>query len=317
MRPATTKESFKYALNRLLGRKSGSGAKRKPRRKQIFSIGIYTGQSPIELNSARQPSLPVLTRESVSDVRAGFVADPFMIKVDGAWNMFFEVMNLETKKGEIALATSPDALRWSYQGIVLREHFHLSYPYIFEWQGDYYMIPEAYRTKSVRLYRAVDFPDRWSFVTTLIDGDDFVDPSIFYFNERWWLFTDLHRPPYFAGTLRLYGSKRLEDGWNEHPESPVVQGDPHVARPGGRVIEWNGKPVRYTQDCSPNYGTQVRAFEITECTPVTYRERAANAAPIVSPSGSGWNASGMHHVDAHQEGGQWIACVDGYSWESE
>ena len=38
--------------------------------------------------------------------------------------------------------------------IVLAEPFHLSYPYVFEWQGSHYMIPESGAAKSVRLYRA-------------------------------------------------------------------------------------------------------------------------------------------------------------------
>jgi hypothetical protein len=32
---------------------------------------------------------------------------------------------------------------------------------------------------------------------------------------------------------------------------------------------------------------------------------------VLVPDGSGWNASGMHHVDAHQVGESWLACVDG------
>jgi hypothetical protein len=33
--------------------------------------------------------------------------------------------------------------------------------------------------------------------------------------------------------------------------------------------------------------------------------------PVVEASGKGWNADGMHHVDAQQtHTGQWIAVVD-------
>jgi hypothetical protein len=34
--------------------------------------------------------------------------------------------------------------------------------------------------------------------------------------------------------------------------------------------------------------------------------------PILKASGNGWNANGMHHIDAHQQAdGRWLACVDG------
>jgi hypothetical protein len=311
----TMSRPVKQAIKGLLGIRTTTPAVSQPARRQIFSIGIYVGASPLELGPAANGN-PVLTRDSVSDVRASFVADPFMVNVNRTWHMFFEVMNTQARRGEIGLAISQDGLEWRYQQIVLREPFHVSYPYAFEWKNAYYMIPESYKAKSVRLYKAVEFPARWSFVTALVEGDDFVDPSIFHFDKRWWLFTDLARPPSYAGTLRLFHAENLEGPWVEHPKSPVLEGDPHIARPGGRVVAWDGRIIRYAQDCCPVYGTQVRAFEITELTPTTYREQAIDSQPIIQASGKGWNESGMHHIDPHRRNdGQWIACVDGFYWE--
>ena len=120
---------------------------------QLWSIGIVSGSSPLRLRHARGATNPVLTREDVSDVRALFVADPFLLRVGKVWHMFFEVYNFDSDRGEIAWATSPDGFVWEYQKIVLRESFHLSYPYVFEWQGEYYMIPETHQAESVRLYQ--------------------------------------------------------------------------------------------------------------------------------------------------------------------
>jgi len=310
-------KSVKQVIQGLLGIKSNTVPVSEPVKRQIWSIGIYVGESPFELGPAHNISNPILTRESVSDVRASFVADPFMLNVNRTWYMFFEVMNAQAGKGEIGLAISQDAFQWSYQGIVLREPFHLSYPYAFEWESERYMILESYNAKSVRLYKAVDFPARWSLTGTLLEGDDFVDPSIFYFNHRWWLLTDLARPPFHAGILRLFHADNLEGPWFEHPKSPVLDGDPHIARPAGRVVVLDGKVIRYTQDCAPVYGTQVRAFEVTELTTTTYQEQAVDLPPVIKASGKGWNESGMHHIDPHRRNdGQWVACVDGFYWET-
>jgi hypothetical protein len=310
-------KSIKRFTKSLLGGKAVRAATTQPIKKQIWSIGIYAGKSPLELAPVGQVSNPVLTADSVSDARAMFVADPFMLETDGKWHMFFEVMNLESGRGEIGLATSPNALQWSYQQIVLREQFHLSYPYTFKWNGAYYMVPETHQANSIRLYKAVEFPTHWSFVRTLIDGADFVDPTIFHCNDHWWLFTDFARPPFYAGTLRLFRADHLEGSWAEHPESPVIEGNPHISRPAGRVVHQNGQMFRFTQDCCPDYGTQVRAFEITDLTPTTYREHAVELPPIVQAAGTKWNESGMHHVDPHwTDQGQWIACVDGFYWKT-
>src|SRR5262249_31319725 len=79
----------------------------------ISSIGIYDGSSPFDLVPVEDAENPVLTRESVSDVPAVFVADPFLVKADGRWHVFFEVLNWQTDKGEIALATSEAGLEVS------------------------------------------------------------------------------------------------------------------------------------------------------------------------------------------------------------
>jgi hypothetical protein len=114
-----------------------------------WSIGIYAGNSPFDLSTPDNLKNPVITARDITDVTADFVADPFMIRENNKWHMFFEVM---TRKGEIGLAQSSDGLHWDYRQIVLREPFHLSYPYVFKWNDDYYMIPEANQTEMRLLF---------------------------------------------------------------------------------------------------------------------------------------------------------------------
>src|ERR1041385_4993881 len=96
----------------------------------MWSISIYHGDSPFTLEPL-QPG-PVLTKDHVTDVPAAFVADPFMLRRDNTFYMFMEVMNAGTRRGEIGLATSDDALSWTYKQIVLSEPYHLSYPYVLD-----------------------------------------------------------------------------------------------------------------------------------------------------------------------------------------
>ena len=77
----------------------------------------------------------MLTADDVNDVSASFVADPFMLIVNSIYYMFFEVFNKESNHGDIGLAISNDGKKWIYQQIVLDEQFHLSYPYVFIYQG--------------------------------------------------------------------------------------------------------------------------------------------------------------------------------------
>ncbi len=273
----------------------------------MWSIGIYTGDSPFELRPAADN--PVLRHTDVTDTVAEFVADPFMLHHNGRWFMFFEVLNRETQRGVIALATSDDGFNWTYRRIVLEEPFHLSYPYVFEWQGQLYMIPETLGATAVCLYKADDFPTRWTLQHRLIEGLH-ADPSIVRCGDLWWLFTCTQ--PYGHDILRLYFARDLVGPWREHPRSPLITNDQSRARPAGRILQIDRRLVRFAQDCVPDYGTRVRAFEINELTRETYVEAEHSNSPVLSSSGDGWNARGMHHVDAHkQNNGQWIACVDG------
>ena len=285
------------------------------RREHLWSIGIYVGNSPLEFASPDNIINPVLSCNDVSDVPALFVADPFMIEVDHTWYMFFEVMNQQNRKGEIGLAISNNGFEWTYQEIVLTEPFHLSYPYIVKCIDEYYIIPESFQAGAIRLYKATNFPTQWAFIGNLLTGDYYADSSIFYHDNKWWLFTETN-PQLKHDTLRLYYAENLMGPWFEHAGSPIIAGNAHIARPAGRVLTFNGKITRYAQDCEPIYGTQVRAFEIAVLTTTGYQERALGEGPVLMGSGTGWNESGMHHIDPHpMEDGRWIACVDGFLWQ--
>ncbi|HEV2990177.1 MAG TPA: hypothetical protein VG759_17165 [Candidatus Angelobacter sp.] len=275
----------------------------------IWSIAIYSGPSPLALSPAPESIVPTITREHITDVQASFVADPFMVREGNQWILFFEVLNAGNRRGEIGLATSRDAFHWQYQGIVLREPFHLSYPYVFLWNGEYYMVPETLDLGCIQLYRAVQFPTQWERCASLVPGV-YADPTVFRHDGRWWMFACGR--PRRHDEVALFHADDLRGPWMPHPQNPLIKGDPRRARPAGRVIAWNGGVLRLAQDCVPEYGTQVRAFAVSELTPQTYREIELPESPLLSP-GKAWNADGMHHMDAHQlEDGKWIACVDGY-----
>ena len=286
----------------------------KPRAEAVWSIGIRAGGAAWSLGE-RAGADPVLTPDAVTDAAATSVADPFLFGADGRWQMFFEVDNWRSWKGEIGLATSADGLVWRYEGIVLAEPFHLSYPQVFAADDGIYMIPESSQALAVRLYRARRFPWEWEHVGDLLRGLPFADPSLARHGDRWWLFTETSGGG--NDTLRLFSAAGLDRPWAEHPASPIVQGDASVARPAGRIVLADGRLVRFAQNCRPAYGTDVRALEILTLTPDAYAERPLGAGPTLGP-GTGWNAGGMHHVDPVCLGpGRWLAAVDGWRMEED
>jgi hypothetical protein len=287
----------------------------RPRRRARWSIGIYAGPSPLQL--APHPAIgsaPVLTTRSLGGIKASGVADPFMMRHGQGWLMFFEIENLRSGRGEIGLAASPDAMSWHFEGVVLKEPFHLSYPCVWECGGDFYMLPESSGAGALRLYKAKSFPFDWTFDTELMRGR-ISDATPFHHDGRWWIFA-LHG---FRDSdlMNIYYAEHPQGPWRAHSGNPVLRGNRSKSRPAGRFVRHESSLLRFAQDYEGTYGRAVHAFEIDQLAPDAFVEHPVGESELLGPSGAGWNATGMHHVDAHQRGpGDWIACVDGRATET-
>ncbi|MGO1658944.1 MAG: glucosamine inositolphosphorylceramide transferase family protein [Marinobacter sp.] len=272
-----------------------------------WSIGVYEGDSPFNLHSSGKTNNPVLTASDVTDVDATFVADPFFIRENDSFSMFFEVFNRKTGHGDLAYAESPDGDNWSYKSLIIDEPFHLSYPHVFEWDGEFYLIAESYADLSVRLYKAKKFPSDWEYVGNLLSGYPYIDPTIVRHNDKWWLFVSTPSNE----NLNLYFSEELDNSWTPHPMNPIVRKNKNIARPAGRILQHDDSLFRIAQDDYPEYGTQVFGFKIIELNEKSYREVPIDGGAILSGSGKGWNGAGMHQLDALKIGDKWKAVVDG------
>jgi len=262
---------------------------------------------PFQLMDPPGITNPVLSARDVTDRDAQFVADPFLYHEGDSWYMFMEVFDRSTG-GDIGLARSPDGLHWTYDRIVLDEPFHLSYPYVFKADNSYYMIPETHQLSDVRIYKADKFPYEWKYVATILNRRKYVDPSIFFYNDRWWLFVGETEDT----TLYLFSSKTLTGHWVEHPQSPVIQNDSINARPGGRAFVFNGdKIIRIAQ----SFGDvlSVRAYQVDILNTKQYAEHEITESPLIQPGNNpqAWYAAGMHQFDPWWVGDHWVVVYDG------
>jgi hypothetical protein len=270
----------------------------------VWTIGLYAGATPLDLQPAPGAANPVFTAADTGDPEMDIVAHPFIAVERGRLHLFFTLKSTKAGTGVIGHADSADGLKWTYRGIVLREPAVLSYPCVFKAESTHYMIPES-SDNVLRLYRATEFPAKWEMKAELVKGDKLVSPTILQHEGHWWLFVGAGN-----ATLRLFHSDAPEGPWTEHAGSPIVANDANIARPAGRPFIVDGKLYRLAQDCEPTYGHHVVGFEITTLSRTEYRERPIEKS-FVSASGAGWNAAAMHHIDAHRVAGDhWLAAVD-------
>jgi hypothetical protein len=273
-----------------------------------WSIGLLYGSRLGDLGPVEGIPNPIFTAADVTDRRAAFLADPFVHYVDGMWHLFVEMFDEERRKGVIAAARSKNLREWEYLGVVLEEPHHLSYPFVFEHDGDIYMVPESRSARQVNIYRATRFPFEWKVEKTLLRGKLF-DASFVQYEGRFWMLVG-----WWSYWMKAFHAPHPLGPWTAHSWPVVRTYAPGLARPGGRPVMMDGKLVRFGQDNRQHYGHQLNAFEVTALTPHWYAERLLSPSPLLQPTGNGWNAKSMHHIDLqrHPNGG-WLAFVDGSS----
>ena len=116
----------------------------------------------------------------------------------------------------------------------------MSYPYLFEHDGDVYVMPEINEKQEIRLYR-VRSPSDWNVETTIDHDTEALDPTIVEYDNRWWIFHI--EQPYLNTKLFVRYSDKLTGGWKHHANNPVKT-DVRSSRPGGTPFYRHGKLYR-------------------------------------------------------------------------
>ena len=233
-------------------------------------------------------------------------ADPFLFvnPTDGYLYLFYEEERLKAKAPICARRTN-DLLHWENLGIVLKEKHHLSYPNVFEHDGEFYMLPETRECDAVILYKSSGFPYHWEQCKVLLKGDKYADSCVFYHEGKWFLFTTAWYGK--KNGLRIFVADELMGDYEEHPMSPITD-DIAESRCGGAVFPYDGHLYRPAQFCTNYYGENLRVFEITELSPWTYKERFVRG--LIDKSRD-WNPLGGHHLNTVVYQGKRIVVMDG------
>lgn len=239
--------------------------------------------------------LPLWRAQSIESPPGTYWADPFLFVLNGCHYCFVEEYDYEKARGHIAvLEYSDDAVRRIGEALV--EPFHLSFPFIFEYDGNLYMCPETSEARQVRVYRCISFPDEWVHAATLMDNVGAADTMLFPHAGRWWLLTNMDRVPCddYCNELRLYfGNDPLSDEWTPHPMNPI-RVDSLGARNAG-MYRAADAIYRFGQRQGFDlYGAGIEVFEIRRLDTDRYVESS------IATIGAGFSRTGKgtHHLSS-------------------
>lgn len=261
--------------------------------KDIWRVGIIPAEREAVIADGVSAFEPVWLP---SQGTARFLADPFGMWRDGRLQVFVEAYDYRDRHGVIDAFEYDADLNFVARRPVLREAWHLSYPFLIEADGELWMLPEAFRSGGLTLYRCVDFPGRWEPAGRLELDAVPIDPSPVFHHGLWWMFyTPAGSTADKISALHIAWAERLQGPWRAHAGNPVLY-DAGEARPGGAPFVRDGRLVLPVQDCRRTYGGAIRLLEIEALTPDRFAARIVQ--DITSPPAFAPHVDGLHTLNA-------------------
>src|SRR5665648_3013 len=244
--------------------------------KKFFISKLYNDQWILlyHINKAPNISTSLFEFKKLIPPKDRFWADPHILKRDNKYYIFIEELIYSKVNAHISLIIMDESGNLSAPVKILERDYHLSYPFIFEDEGEIYMIPETKMNKTIELYKCTDFPLKWKLESILFNNIKAVDTTVLKKDGRYWLFANVQKN---AGAslhdeLFLFSSEKLNlQTWENHPQNPIIS-DVKRARPAGNFFNYKGSLYRPSQNCSKHYGYAITINQIIDINELTYEE---------------------------------------------
>ena len=235
-----------------------------------------------------------------------YYADPFVFVHQGVVHVFVEEYPYATHKGVLSVFTIAADGTMSQPRVILEAPCHLSYPHVFERDGQIWMIPETSGARTVELWRAERFPDQWVREAVLLDDVCLGDATLTEHEGRLWLFAASGGDGGSSwDSLHLYHADHLLGPWTAHARNPVLI-DASAARPAGAMWQRDGALFRVVQDCTEIYGGGLSITRVDALTPEVFSQSVETR--LAPPKGSGM--AGVHTLNRSQS----VEVIDMVGW---
>ena len=222
-----------------------------------------------------------------------FWADPFFFKNNNKEYVFYESYSYKKKRGEIACGQFKDN-KIINSKIFLKKNYHLSYPFLFRYNGDIFLIPETHQKKRLEIYKCIKFPFKWKLFSTGFTNKSLVDTTILQHNKSLWLFTNEMSSEVddFNKKLHIYkiDSPKLKK-IIAHTKNPVIN-NLNGGRNAGSFMNINKEIIRPSQiNKIGKYGYALKLSKVKKLTTSNYVEKKIKT---ILPNKK--FASGIHHI---------------------
>ena len=201
------------------------------------------------------------------------LADPFVYSREGRDYCFVEEIDSASTIGSIAVYEL--FLTYAVRlGTACEEPFHLSFPYLFHYDDQVFMLLESHQNHDIRIYECMDFPLQWKLKHILMSNISAADSLLINKENKWWLITNIDHwndEDHCEEMTIFSADSPFSSEWIPHPLNPIYA-DASRSRNGSFFISEN-KFYRVSQTHGIGiYGKSVVINEITNLTEDSFQE---------------------------------------------
>lgn len=229
-----------------------------------------------------------------------FYADPFIAQINNRMILFFENFISSKNKGIISAMEINNENKII---VSLELDNHLSYPFLFFYENNWWCIPETHQLNEIALYKVNSNTFELIKEKVLIENFDGIDNTVIFYNNRWWMFST-HKHSKGAGThLIIHHTENLFGKWKPHKRNPVKI-DICSSRPAGKPFIINNILYRPAQDSSVSYGGRLTINMVLHISEDYFEEIIINS---IEPNLYSVHSKGIHTICIENS----IAIIDG------
>tara|TARA_Y100001935_G_scaffold225573_1_gene202747 strand:- start:11817 stop:13496 length:1680 start_codon:yes stop_codon:yes gene_type:complete len=216
-----------------------------------------------------------------------FFADPFITKRNEDFIVYFEKFYHNKNRGAISQFLINKNKVIIDELDVIKDNNHYSFPFIFEEDNKLYLLPEQMSKNSVQLYKIDKNSGEVLSKNVILNNIKLSDPTIFSHNSKYWLFGTVD-----GIKLMAWYTNDIDSPWKEHMNNPIKI-DISSSRNAGGLFYNDGELIRFSQDCSKEYGSRIALNKILELTKNSFHEETLK---YIEPK-SEWDYNeGLHTI---------------------
>ncbi len=227
----------------------------------VWGVAIRKSENPSILLNKEKTRGRFTIVENTSEY---WFADPILFTADNKTYLFVEAFSYDRHKGELGVFDIVNGEAINFRKII-ETPTHMSYPFVFKYQDEYYMIPETGAAKEIVLYKATSFPNNWAREKVLVSGAVYRDNTIFLDDNGQLKMISYKQEgnnrfnlKYFVDLFELNMDKKELKLISEECDNDRIN------RPAGPIMKFGNHILRLSQRCNRAYGESIYVYDMKD-----------------------------------------------------